>query len=140
MKKGGSVGQRCWTWAGVKDRYGYGAIWHSGKQWKAHRYMWFREHGPIPDGLCVLHHCDNRACLNPAHLFLGTQEDNAADHHRKGRDARGERNGSAKLRATEALEIRELCNAGMPYLAIARAYGVQHRTVSLIDIGELWKL
>jgi len=83
----------CWLWTGVKIHNGYGQVhrrsWHG--PMLAHRAMWEVTHGPIPDGLFVCHHCDVRACVNPAHLFLGTREDNTADMMRKGRQARGPR-------------------------------------------------
>jgi len=72
-------------WSGSRGRDGYGSI-HVGPQTiLTHRLAWELAHGPIPDGLCVLHHCDNPPCCNPAHLWLGTPADNAADRDAKGR-------------------------------------------------------
>jgi hypothetical protein len=71
----------CWPWIGQRDPDGYGRL--TGEL--AHRRVWTSVHGDIPDGFCVLHHCDNPPCVNPAHLYLGTQADNMADRVRRGR-------------------------------------------------------
>lgn len=74
----------CWTWTGTRDRQGYGR-W---KRWLAHRFSWARSNGPIPEGLWVLHHCDNPPCVNPAHLYLGTVVENVHDAVDRGRHFR----------------------------------------------------
>ena len=75
----------CIEWQGSRDRQGYGKAWKNGANARAHRVAWEEANGPIPEGMCVLHHCDNPPCINPDHLFLGTRGDNARDMVKKGR-------------------------------------------------------
>jgi hypothetical protein len=75
----------CWIWT-RSTREGYGLIFVNGAQISTHRFSWELHHGPVPIGMCVLHKCDNRPCVNPDHLFLGTKKDNAVDMGRKGRN------------------------------------------------------
>lgn len=77
----------CWWWISVRNEDGYGQFRNDelGRMEGAHRFSWRLTHGDIPHGMCVLHHCDNPPCVNPDHLFLGTQQDNIADMHAKGR-------------------------------------------------------
>jgi hypothetical protein len=79
-------GDGCWEWQGA-TRHGYGTVWvaEAGGMRLAHRIAWELTNGPIPDGLLACHHCDNRVCVRPDHLFLGTYADNAQDMSRKGR-------------------------------------------------------
>jgi hypothetical protein len=80
--------ESCWLWNGNKDRHGYGLIvisGHHGRQVRAHRASWVFSNGSIPEGLFILHRCDNPPCVNPDHLFLGTQADNVKDMCSKGR-------------------------------------------------------
>jgi len=83
---------KCWEWLGAKDYGGYGQVRIWGKQMKAHRASWEFFFGPIPNGLSVLHKCDNPSCVNPYHLFLGDQCDNITDCVIKGRHFRQRRN------------------------------------------------
>lgn len=117
----------------------------------AHRISYIIANGLIRDGLKVLHRCDNPSCVNPAHLFLGTMKDNVADMDRKGRRVvginpnnkppikRGSQHGEAKLIEAEALAIRDLYEHGMSQRALARAFGIDRRTVQRIIRRLAWK-
>lgn len=96
--------------------------------------------GPIPDGMEVLHKCDNPQCVNPDHLFLGSQKDNMDDMNRKGRGAKGDKNGRRKLNSNEVAEIRSLYAAGKLYqYQIAEKFGVKQSVVSEIVNGKIWR-
>ena len=132
----------CWEWTACKSN-GYGRIGRGGKGGKmeqAHRVSWEFHNGEIPDGLQVLHTCDNPPCCNPGHLFLGTPAVNAADRDTKGRQAdfRGEGNSSARLTEAQVVEIRRRHNAGETQAALGIEYGVANQHVSGIVNGKKW--
>lgn len=128
----------CRRWTGTTIADGYGRFRRHGGKVLAHRVAWELENGPIPTGMCICHRCDNPSCINVAHLFLGTHADNMADRHKKGRDGAlyGESATGAKLTEAEARAI--FCAQGTNG-AIAAAFGVNHRTVSLIKRKESWR-
>lgn len=130
----------CWEWIGRLDQHGYGEFFHDGRSWKAHRLAWVLRHGSIKKGMCACHKCDNRKCVNPDHIFIGTNVDNLKDMHRKGRGGWGERNGNAKFTAEEVrgmiLEHRE---KGTSCTELAERRGVDPSTVSLILLGKSWR-
>ena len=129
----------CWLWTASKFPLGYGAFRGSpsGNNILAHRYSWATNFGPIPEGLCVCHHCDVKACVRPDHLFLGTQADNVADKVAKGRQARqkGSQHGMAKLNEDQVLAIRR---DGRLQRVIAADYGVSIMSISFIKSGKRW--
>jgi hypothetical protein len=132
----------CWPWQGFIGRTGYGLINIQGEDYKAHRVSYFLANGRIDDKLMVLHRCDVRSCVNPAHLFQGTAKDNSQDAVRKGRNAKtfGERHGNHKLTKRQVEEIRQLCQTRtMTQKNIAKRFGVCESTVYYVAIGERWK-
>ncbi len=130
----------CWNWTGSTHIQGYGRIKKNGVDMLAHRASWEIHNGPIPPGMCVCHKCDNPPCVNPAHLFLGTHQDNMADRDAKGRNvhAWGERAGSAKLTWVKVAEIRKLKGV-VSQRAVAKQFGVTQCTISCIQSGKTWK-
>jgi len=139
----------CWVWTGWRNhrRGDYGQIRVNYRSVRAHRFSWEIHNGPIPAGLVVLHGCDNPPCVNPAHLSLGTNLDNIEDRKlkRRGRGEckarHGNTNGSARLTAELAREIRELWRKGQRghgAPALARRFGVSTSTVSRVVRGVTW--
>lgn len=121
----------CWEWTGARHGHGYGRIGlglaTQGTD-VAHRVSWELHHGPIPDGMHVLHHCDNPPCVNPRHLFLGTHADNMRDALVKGRTSlvhhKGSKHGRAKLTEAIVRDCRRRVAAGETHTALAREFGV----------------
>lgn len=130
----------CWEWQGCLTQGGYGVFGNpGGGMLLAHRVSWEMVNGPIPAGIGVLHRCDNRPCVNPAHLFLGTNTDNVADACAKGRMMKGERHTNAKVNATIVVEIRALAAQGLTSYDIAKLVPVSARNVRMIVKRETWK-
>ena len=129
----------CWLWTASVDSVGYGRIGVNGRVCKAHRVSYEMQNGPIPDGMLVLHRCDNPRCVNPAHLFLGTARDNTQDASRKGRLSRGERHHSSKLTRRSVLAIRAAFEAGSPKREIARRFGVTPPAIRAVLSGRWWR-
>lgn len=128
----------CWEWkAGIRVD-GYGSFWKDGKTVLAHRFSWEYFNGQPLDGLCMLHHCDNRACVNPMHLFMGTRLDNNQDAGRKGKK-RGEMNGQAKLHNSDIPIILDLHKQGFSQTYIAQKFQVKQNTISRVINGKTWK-
>lgn len=129
----------CWEWTANRLKAGYGKISVSGKMLLAHRVSWEIANGPIPPGLFICHRCDNRSCVNPAHLFLGTAQDNSNDMKAKDRHACGDRGGNRTLSEEQVFSIIDWCKDGLPYDHVARLFGVSKATVGHIMTGRLWK-
>ncbi len=87
---------------------GYPLMWINGGTKAIHRYVFEKVYGPIPKGICVCHSCDNKRCINPEHLFLGTIADNMNDRNMKNRQAKGEKHGRAKLKNEDVIQIKKL--------------------------------
>lgn len=135
--------ETCWLWTGNRDADGYGQLPLDGsprRLVRAHRLSWQIHRGPTPRGVLVLHHCDTPPCVNPEHLFLGNTSRNRQDCVSKGRQARGETSGLAKLTAEQVLEIREAgLHAPVPYTMMALHYGVSRQHIWAIAGGKGWK-
>lgn len=128
----------CWLWCGPVDAYGYGVANFGYSSESAHRAAWTEASGPIPDGMCVCHRCDNRACVNPSHLFLGTTQDNTADMVAKRRHCHGERNAGAKLTRAQVDEVLCRLAAGESTGSVAASFGLDRGTVLRIGQGLTW--
>lgn len=150
----------CWLWTNRPDSSGYGVAYFKRRMIRASRLAWETFRGEIPSGIFVCHHCDNRTCVNPDHLFLGTHADNMADMVSKGRQfngggllgarnpmwqksskswvKRGEEHPQAKLTASAVAEIRQLATGGYTQTALAKSYGVSRATIGAILRGKIW--
>lgn len=127
----------CWPWRGVRNSCGYGSFSICCRMRTSSRVAWELTHGEIPAGMHCLHSCDNRACCNPGHLFLGTHADNMADRDRKGRggDLRGERHWRAKLTNADVLAIRASTEKGT---VLAKRYGVWPQAIYMVRLRQSW--
>lgn len=125
----------CVIWDGPIDRHGYG---RRGRSRAAHRVYWEIAYGEIPDGMCVCHRCDNRACVEPTHLFLGTNQDNVDDRESKGRGTYGGRNGRTKLTESDVLKIRKANSLGFSHAQLAEEYRVSKSQIQRITSRQHW--
>ena len=148
------TGSECWLWIGaISD--GYGELNLRGKMYKAHRVAWKLFYGSIPPEKCVLHSCDNPPCVRDAHLFTGTQKENAADREKKGRGnqakgnrngartspeklPRGEKHGKSKLSNSNVLKSLKRYLAGESQTSIAKSLNVSISTINRIVSGVTW--
>lgn len=148
---------RCWTWTAARDkRTGYGSFNLGPKTTAAHRVSWNIHNGELPpDRPCVLHHCDTPPCVNPAHLWIGTQLDNIADRERKRRTgcgkgqghgsvtkpwrlARGSKTPTSKLTEEKVFELRLRYAAGESCVALAREIGFSRQGLRPVLQGRSW--
>ena len=138
----------CWQWTGGRTAsapFGYGITEINGRRTKTHRVSWELTHGALPPrdghhGTCVLHRCDNRLCVNPDHLFLGTNLDNIRDRDAKGRhaDFRGEKHPIARLTEDDVRAIRVTGNL-QTRASLARQYGVTQTHIRHILLRKTWR-
>ena len=135
----------CWIWKGTIAlpnpcgmRYGSFGVSEGGKSvaYRAHRFAWMLANGEIPEEFVVMHTCDVPLCVNPSHLRSGTQAENQADMARKGRQAKGQDNGRAKLTPEQVIEIRQ---SDKSIADLAREYGLHHKAIGRIVKGETWR-
>ena len=142
----------CWLWTGGQRGNGYGCFKVNGKVLSAHRVSWVIKHGEIPTGKLILHKCNNRSCVNPKHLYVGTHKDNVADAIRAGTHyfakksyfntnsaRKGTENGSSKLDNIKVRDIRMLRKEGMGCRELGRLYSVDHSIISEVVNHKIWK-
>ena len=125
----------CREWFGARTEKGYGTMQRGKKHLRVHRHVWSMLHGPIPDGMIVLHRCDNPACFRLEHLSLGTPHDNSQDMANKGRAPKAH----AVLSAGDVVEIRSRLAAGERVHALARRYGMSPGAIYDINHRRTWK-
>lgn len=132
--------EKCWIWKGGKDDFGYGSFSLEGRARKAHIASYKLFKGDVPEGLCVLHKCDNPPCVRPEHLFLGTKADNMHDMIQKGREkhSKGIDRPMAKLTENDIPTIRKHRNNGLSYGQIGKLFGVDPKTVWSVCNGKTW--
>lgn len=134
----------CWLWSRAANELGYGVLYDNGTRWPAHRLSYRVWVGEIPEGHVVCHRCDVPACINPAHLFVGTQAENLADMRAKGRRGSvrvysGSSNVMSRLTEADIPKILNAANDGQSFTAIGRTFGVSRVTVSKIVNGRAWR-
>ena len=136
----------CWEWQGGKTKNGYGVLFTGGRdelgrrnRMLAHRFSFKFYNGFLPEGKLVCHTCDNRPCVNPKHLFLGTYLDNNRDMMAKGRFVVGEKHYAAKLTENNVREIKQNLLGKQTQEEIARRFGVTREAISRISQGKNWK-
>lgn len=138
-----TAGDGCWLWAGGTTAGGYGVAHDaSGSMTTAHRVAWEITNGPIPDGKHVCHNCpggDNRLCVNPSHMFLGTQAENMQDAAKKGRTTAGERNARAKLDEQSIAWAKDRIDHGAKRGEVAAALGIHRETLYKAMSGKTWR-
>ena len=123
----------CWEWTGAKTRGGYGGIWSEGKIQYTHRLSYELHNGPIPDGLHVLHDCDNPRCVNPTHLHLGTNADNVEEKLDRGRSG-------FKLTKDQVCQLRSQYDIGnVSQRRLAEMFGITQTLVYLIVNRKVWR-
>jgi hypothetical protein len=132
---------KCWVWVRALDSVGYGQFGFRGKIERSHRVSYILEHDSIPSGMCILHKCDNRACVRPDHLYAGTRQKNTRDMVNANRQSKGSLHGPSKLTEEEVVEIRRLAEAGIIYGEIIRKLGldVNQPNLSLVVNRKTWR-
>lgn len=126
----------CWLWTANMNKKGYGRLWLNGRNEFAQRVSWYLHFGKRDEALLVLHKCDTPSCVNPDHLFLGTNADNMLDKRLKGRSAKGEGNGNRKLTNEQIIAIR---NSQGSVKEISQQFNIDKTQVYNIQSRKQWK-
>ena len=126
----------CWEWQGSRDKEGYSLC---GLNKFGHRYSYEKHKGKIPENTCVCHTCDNRGCVNPDHLWLGSSRENQYDKIKKRRQSKGSRMGNAILDELQVLKIRKKLELGQTPLNISKEFGVSRMAIYAIRARRVWK-
>lgn len=129
----------CWEWQGKRDQDGYGRFSVQNKAFKPHRFSYKLANGKLPEDLLVCHSCDNPPCVNPKHLFLGSNRDNMQDMVNKGRSLKGEANRVSKLNGGKVKFIRNLYKNGYNCAQISRMFKMDSSTIGDIVNRKYWK-
>lgn len=130
--------ETCWNWTAGLTYKGYGFLTLDRKQFRAHRYSYELHNGPIPKGMLICHRCDNRRCVRPDHLFLGTTQDNTADRHNKGRTLviRGENHWRSRV---DEKAVRDMRSRRLRLAEFASLYDLTKESVRAIQRRKSWK-
>ena len=129
----------CHEWTASFGNSGYGQFYFNCQKFSAHRKAYELYHGAIPEGMFVLHKCDNKKCVNPDHLFLGTHKENMQDKTVKGRQVKGSAIVQAVLTEPQVAEIKRLLREKTVHNKIAKEFGVSRATISMINNGTNWR-
>lgn len=132
---------QCWIWVGWLKTDGYGGVIVEGRQLATHRVSWFLTYGEMPDEF-VCHHCDNKQCVNPGHLFLGGAKENSEDLVSKGLQLKGEQHGRALLRDEDVLFIRRVYRKGsrkFGVAALAAMFGMSEAGMQAVVHKRTWR-
>ncbi len=128
----------CWEWRGARAHLGHGLVFWNGRSRPATHLALHLAGKPRPEGHEACHRCDNPPCVNPAHLYWGTRQDNVDDAYARGRRSGGERHASARLTERQVVELRHDFATGVSRDELAKRYGIQKKTVNDIASGRKW--
>ncbi len=129
----------CWNWMAGCTSGGYGEFWFGKKIWSTHRLAWWLTYGYIPKNKMILHKCDNRRCVNPEHLYPGTNTDNMRDRLNRGKCPRGETHPNSKMTVKKVIELRQRYAAGNEtVMELGLIYGMSQSSVSNIINKVQW--
>ena len=137
-----NTGNCCWEWTAGLTSNGYGQFFYNNIHINAHRFAWEYFYGTIPNDKIICHHCDNRKCCNPSHLFLGTNKDNTQDminkNKLKGGWAPGSEHANTNLTEEDVIQIKQMLQNGIYQKDIADHFGITQTSVSRIKLGKTW--